>query len=175
MNPLWDDYLQWLIWRCGLEHEKHYGRLFEALHDIPFIYCMDRDENREIDGMDLREQYEIPDCSNAVAEDFYAQKCSVMEMLVALSIRVDDDIVGDPGEEHPEDFFMEMIRNLGLDRFKQNRCRRGDVDRIVDRWMKRDFGPDGAGSPFPIHDDPRDQRDLEIWDQVNSYINENYD
>lgn len=174
MNKLWDDYLQWLLWRCGLERERRYDRLFESLHGMDFIYCLDRDENREVDGLDLRDQYEIPSIYREYDKDFYNKKCSVMEMLVALAIRVDDDIVGDPGEEHPEEFFMEMIKNLGLGAHKDNRFRKADVECIIYRWMRRKFRSNGEESPFPVRDDPRDQRDLEIWDQVNSYINENY-
>lgn len=174
MEELWKDYLQWLIWRCGLERKTDHTELFESLHDIDFIYCLGRDENREIDGLDLRDQYEIPDVFNNFSPYFSRKKCSVMEMLVALAIRVDDDITGDPGEEHPEDFFMEMIKNLGLSRFRNGRCKEKDVRQIVDQWIKRKFSPNGKGSPFPVKHDSRDQRDLEIWDQANSYISEHY-
>lgn len=173
-NEMWDDYLEWLIWRCGLEKEQRFNRLFEILHNINFVFYMGRDENREIDGFDLREKYEIPDVYLDFEEDFINRECSVMEMLVALSIRVDSDIIGDPGEENPSEFFIKMLENLGLDRFEGERFKRVDVCYIVDRWLRRGFDHNGYGSPFPVKMDHRDQRKLEIWDQVNSYINENY-
>lgn len=175
MDELWDDYLQYLIWRCGLQKMTRYGRLFGILHHINFEYVLERDDNRDGDGVELRNKYEIPyGFSVELEEAFYTQKCSVLEMLIALAIRVDDEFIGDPAEEHPEEFFMVMIKNLGLDKFNGNRYREDDVIRIIDRWMRRDFEKDGCGSPFPMKYDRRDQRDLEIWEQMNGYISENY-
>lgn len=175
MEELWDDYLQFLIWRCQIQPFVRFGRLFEILHHIDFEWELDRDENRESDGVDLRDEYKIPDgFDEEIEEAFYAQRCSVLEMLIALAIRIDDEFIGDPAEEHPEIFFMEMIRNLGLDKFSGNCYREYDVIKIINRWMRREFERNGRGSPFPVQHDPRNQRDLEIWDQVNSYISEKY-
>lgn len=175
MDELWDDYLQYLIWRGGLQKMTKFGRLFEILHHINFEYILERDENREGDGVELRDDYSIPYCFDVELEEaFYDQKCSVLEMLIALSIRVDNEIIGDPSKEHPEKFFMEMIENLGLDIFKGNQYRDADVIKIVRKWIDRKFNKNGIGSPFPLRYDCRDQRKLEIWDQMNAYISENY-
>lgn len=176
VEELWDDYLQYLIWRGGLQRMTKYGRLFEILHNIKFTWLIERDDNREDDGVELRDYYDIPRSEYSVeeSEEFMDHWCSVLEMLIGLSIRVDDEIIGDPAEEHPEDFFMEMIKNLGLDIYKGDRYRENDVIKIVKKWMDRKFDRNGNGSPFPVKKDHRDQRKLEIWDQMNSYINENY-
>lgn len=180
MEELWDDYLQYLIWRGGLEKRREYSYLFETLHNIEFTYIIDRDDNRDEDGHDLRNDYKIPlDFSLEEDEAFYAHWTSVFEVLLAIAIRVDNEYIGDPAEEHPEEFFMEMIKNLGLDRFTnricQRHCRGSDIERIVNRWLDRKFDRYGGGSPFPVRYDHRDQRKLEIWDQMNSYISENYE
>lgn len=176
MEELWDDYLQYLIWLCKLEKYRKYSRLFEILHNIEFTWIIDRDDNREGDGVILRDNYDIPyDYRSHQSEMFFNRHCSVMEMLVGLSIRVDNEFLGDPAEEHPEKFFMEMIRNLSLDRFTGNRYLEDDVIKIIERWLNRKFDRNGRGSPFPVRRDHRDQRKLEIWDQLNSYINEKFD
>lgn len=175
MDELWDDYLQYLIWRGGLQRYVKYGRLFEIMHDINFNCILERDDNRYDDGVELRDEYTIPDDYYDFINEFMNRPCSVLEMLLGLAIRVDDEFIGDPAEEHPEIFFMEMIKNLGLDRFKGDRYRDVDVVKIVLRWINREFEKDGRGSPFPIKYDCRDQRYLEIWDQMNVYISENYD
>lgn len=175
MNELWDDYLEYLIWRGNLERFKKLGHLFEILHNIEFRYIIERDGNRDADGMNLRDGYNIPDgYSNKQIEEFMDRRTSVLEVLIALAIRVDDDYIGDPGEEHPEEFFLEMLENLGLWAFKGKRYKEEDVRRIIDRWLDRDFTRKGVGSPFPLHYCERDQRDLEIWDQMKAYVNENY-
>lgn len=175
MDELWDDYLQYLLWRCNLQKKTEYSRLFEILHHINFDYIIERDENREEDGIYLREDYKIPnDFYSDLHEPFYCQKCSVLEMLIALAIRVDDEFIGDPSESHPEIFFMEMIKNLGLINFKKNHYKDDEVLFIIYQWMHRKFSCYGRGSPFPVKYDIRDQRKLEIWDQMISYINEKY-
>lgn len=178
MEELWDDYLQYLVWLCHLENKgRQYSKLFEFLHNIEFIWSIERDENRAGDGMELRDNFEIPGDylnENQLIEDFMNRPCSVLEMLIALSIRVDDDFIGDPAEPHPEEFFWEMIDNLGLCDFTDKNFNISSVDKRIKMWLERRFTKYGLGSPFPVLDDRRDQRELEIWDQMNSYINEKY-
>lgn len=174
MEELWDDYLNYLIWRGHLERMDLYSRLFSELHNIEFRWIIDRDGNRAADGVELRDDYEIPDAYCGIIDYFLDRSCSVLEMLIGLAIRVDNDIIGDPAEEHPEKFFMEMIENLGLDRYTNLRFDDVAIHRRIDRWMERKFTSHGLGGLFPVYHDQRDQRDLEIWDQMNSYLNENY-
>lgn len=178
MKELWEDYLQYLIWRCGLQEFRGWGGLFGFLHNIEFIYILDRDGNRYDDGIRLRDDYEIPEefadgynNYDDLINEFMDKPCSVFEMLIALSIRVDDEFIGDPKEEHPEEFFMIMLRNLRLDKFRN--CSRECGD-IISVWLDRRFDRDGRGSPFPLKRPIGNQRDVEIWDQMMAYINENY-
>lgn len=178
MEELWEDYLQYLIWLCHLEKFRNHTKLFEELHDSEFYYSIERDENRAGDGMELREGYNIPHDITFGERDlriyFVERPCSVLEMLIGLAIRVDEEYLGDPSDPHPEDFFWEMIKNLGLDGYTDGRFDVGSVERRVSMWLDRQFTKNGLGSPFPVYDDDRDQRNLEIWDQMNSYINEKY-
>lgn len=178
MDEIWAEYLECLIDRCGLAKYKKYRKIFEVLHDIDYIYVMERDKNRLSDGLGLRRDFEnaIHDRYPHLVDEFHNRRCSVMEMLVALAIRVDTSILCDPmsGEETPYKFFMEMIENLRLDQFKGMHFDAHGVRLIISLWMRRNFKPNGEGSPFPVKNDDRDQRKLETWDQVNSYISENY-
>lgn len=177
MDELWDDYLQYLIWRCGLQKENKMVLIFEVLHKIPFFYVLERDINRRSDGFFLRNGYKIPNefMDNIdILEEFDTRRPAVMEVLVALAIRVDNEIIGDPADPHPEEFFMKMIKNLGLDKLRRGCHKERETIKIVQRWLNREFESDGIGSPFPVRYDHRDQRRLEIWDQMNSYICENY-
>lgn len=177
MEELWDDYLQALLWIGGLE-ELGSGvvRVCEILHDMPFVWELERDENRAIDGMKLRNRYDIPLEYAEFEEEFYDADCSVLEMLLGLSIRVDDYIIGNPKEPHPEEFFLTMIQNLGLVRGRDLHiaCQDRTVRQRVKNWLHRWFSPDGKGSPFPLRRARLDQREVEIWDQMNAYVSENY-
>ena len=88
MEELWDDYFQYLIWRCGLQRMTKLTDVFAILHNIPFTYVLERDDNREEDGCDLRNEYNIPsEFSVEMEEAFFAHWCSVFEMLIGLAIR----------------------------------------------------------------------------------------
>lgn len=171
MNELWKDYLKYLINRYNLDsYLNKYKRIFEILHNKDFEYFLDRDENRYCDGIELRDDYKIPIKYWDLHDKFMNKKCSLFEMLLALSIRMDNEVIGDPAEEHPETLFIEMIDNLDLLRTKSNY----EIDYKINKWIYRDFKKNGKGSPFPVKYDDRDQRYLEICDQAMSYINENF-
>lgn len=175
---LWDDYLDYLIERGNLS--RKFRNLFKILNNIEFRYDFERDENRDADGHDLRKEYyvNIPSwCSTELKDAFMGHWTTVLEVLIALAMRVDDEYIGDPGEEHPETFFMEMIKNLGLDKFHGNiyAYDKNIVIKVINRWLDRDFSKNGVGSPFPLHYNKTDQRNLEIWDQMQAYVNEKYE
>lgn len=173
VDILWDDYLEYLIRRGNLQKYYEYTRLWEILHNIEFTWIINRDKNRECDGIDMREDYYIPSRFLDQEDYFLNHWCSVMEMLVGLAIRVDNEFLGGD-EPTPELFFMEMIDNLGLREFTTRHCSKNEVNRIIKKWLDRKFNKNGKGSPFPVRYDHRDQRRVEIWDQMNSYISENF-
>lgn len=169
-RDLWADYKDWLLWRVHFSRKTH-GRLIEYLHSTDFRWSVAHDENRAGDGTWYREEF-FKNCS--LEEGKFKKPCSVLEMLVGLSIRMNNDFVGDPAEEKPDIIFWEMICNLKLDQFDNDHFDSEMVDEIVQDWLDREFAYDGEGSIFPIKNPFRDQREIEIWSQMNDYIEENY-
>lgn len=167
MDKTWNGYKNTLLTTVGVDlwHRRNYKSLFDHLHNREFIWLIDRDENRADDGLTLRRRLRY---------DFGNRPCSVLEMLVALSIRGDDEIFGDPADPRPGDFFWEMIENLALENMTEKKFNPERIDRILDRWMNREFFPDGRGSIFRVKFNIQDMRDLEIWDQMNCYVSERY-
>ena len=166
----WDDYRVWLLNRVGFS-KKNYNTLMANLHKSPFEIFIDRDDNRAEDGISLRDEFGSDLGFRRVAFD---KPCSVLEMLVALSIRIDNEYIGDPNDEHPENIFWEMLCNLGLDRCTDKRFNEKYVYNILKKWICRDFNKDGRGSIFPLKYSTRDQTRIEIWAQMNEYLSENY-
>lgn len=177
MESVWSDYFESLLWYGNLSHENPRRiKMFEILHNIEYRYSINRDENREADGRDLRYEYAaLEDLTVEERGEFMDHWVSVFEVLLALAIRINDDYIGDPSDEHPEDFFLEMFENLGLDEIKNDRYAEDITESIVNKWLDREFDKDGFGSPFPLNRGIKDQRDVELWDQAMAYINENYD
>lgn len=170
MNSLWTEYGQWLLNRVGF-HKRNYSILMKHLHNSPFEPMMERDENRSADGTMLRGDF-FSDIG--VSGDFLDRECSVLEMLVGLSIRIDEEYIGNPAEPHPEIIFWKMICNLGLNRYIDKIFEYDAVFEILKTWILREFSFDGRGSIFPLKYPETDQRNCEIWSQMQAYLDENY-
>lgn len=155
------DYFYWLCDRVG--YQDGMEDVLQFLFDHEFTWINRLDENRAIDGLNLREEF-VEECD--VRGDWDDDNpCSILEMLVALSCRVEDEIIGDPDIC----LFWRMIHHLGLDET-------GNVDlwrRILDDWLERRIDKDGTGGLFPLQDSIENQRRKDIWAQCMNWLNEN--
>lgn len=172
------DYFQWLCELVRADGEDSYELLCKKLHDVPFIPKVDRDENRAMDGLQLRERYE----SNNYCPGYLDSvgPCTVLEMMIALSERMDFELSScDDNDTHADVYFWEMIRNLELDHYSDEvYCAYTDdyfIDNILNRLIHRSYHRNGKGGLFPLRCPKGDQRRVEIWLQMNAYIMENYD
>lgn len=160
------NYYTYLVNKTGLV-EREYSVLLSTLFCIPFewSYKIPMDANRANDGMAMRSEYEIDTDMHAdVVGD-----CNVLEMLVALAIRI-DSVMGVPGEDHSNEWFQLMIDNLGL----TPEMEVADINATVANWMHRNIDHNGNGGLFPLDHSSEDQRELSIWDQMTCYINQYY-
>ena len=53
-------YFDWLVYLIapGSDQRNHYIKLLLALYSTEFYWVINRDKNRAVDGLDLRDQYE---------------------------------------------------------------------------------------------------------------------
>ena len=169
-DDLWRSYEDWLL---NLIHvsTRGYLKLFDQLHDKQYTYVIPMDENRASDGISLREDfYREMRLEEAVFD--HRDDCSVLEMLVALSIRIDSEYTGDPLNERPDGVFWELLCNMDLDQFPDSNYDHYLVNDILDQWLNREFAYNGDGSPFPICRPRKDQRYSELWSQMMEYLSE---
>lgn len=163
------EYFKWLM--SLIDRNIYYDQLNieHALYDRPFHYSIDMDSNRGAAGMNLRREF-FDDVYEGSEDgwDFLNVTCSTLEVLISLAINADTDIIG--GEKTPGEWFDEFIENLGL----RNNMSKRAMTAIIERWLDREFNYDGDGSPFPLNNPDKDQREVEIWGQMLTYLNENY-
>ena len=180
LDNIWNNYGEWLLNYVGFTNMStrdgrplvdQYVKLMDHLHNVPFEWKIQLDENRTKDGLALRYDF-FDDCGVSGAD--FERPCCVLEMLIGLALRISDEYIGDPSDEHPELIFWDMICNLGLDQFKNNRFDVSEVDKILYIWMRREFKSDGYGSLFPLKSATFDQRKCEIWSQMMAYLSENF-
>ncbi len=170
-------YFLWMYEKVDPDHTKYnYSMLMSYLFQREYTYTIDKDENRMADGLSMRRNYILNYEPTMDPDEFMPNEpCSVLEMLVALAIRCDRDIMGDPLKgDDPAYWFWTMLWNLGLRDMDNEHFDRDTVAYHVDIWLSRSYDSRGIGGLFPRCRDGFDQREMEIWDQMNGYLIENY-
>lgn len=178
-HELNDKYFSWMYQLvCNDRHyTKSYEKLLSCLHDIEFIYTIGRDGNRYEDGVELRYRfgYENSYEYSMIAAFLDDRPCSVLEMMVALAIRCEEDIMGDPDfGDRTEEWFWDMITNLGLDDMDDDIFDEQKVRQVVSHMLNHQYRRNGEGGLFRIDNCEYDLRTIEIWYQLNWYLNSLY-
>ena len=170
MNDLYFSWIEKLISNDEMKASE-YKKLISFLNDIQFDYLIPMDDNRIADGINLRYRFgydtEIPYAQIATYLDI--RPASVLEVMVALSLRIEEQFID--GDDVGNWFWI-MIANLGLDEYKDLYFNKAEVDRIIKKFLKRDYEKNGRGSLFITNDRNKDMRQIEIWDQMHLYLNE---
>lgn len=176
-DSLQKKYFEWMVSILipDVNRRVEYSRLLETLNIIEFIPSMDMDCNRLKDGIGLRYRFGIDNkISKATILNYLDfTPCSILEMMCALSLRIEETIMTDSniGDRTPF-WFEQMLISLGfIDQHNIN----FNYDWImlkIDIFNKRRYNPNGQGGLFTIRDPSIDLRQLEIWYQMNLYIKE---
>lgn len=160
---------------CDKLHPYHlYSYLLNELHSTEFYYSVDLDGNRYEDGIGLRYSFgrenNIPEAVIATCLD--VTPCSVLEMMVALALRCENEIMCDP-DKGPRVgvWFWGMIKNLELDHMPNSNCKVSYVRERIHILLERKYKRNGEGGLFTIANCPHDLRNTEIWYQAMWYLN----
>ena len=174
VRDLIEDYHDWMcdLMRINLPEHRKYGRLLHELDCKEFIFSHPLDKNRDLDGYLLREEFLFDNGYDQ--KDIWDGPRSVLEVLVALSKRIETEITGDLGNDKIERWFWVMIKNLGLDIYTDDNYDQEEVNRILDVWLQRRFKSNGKGGLFPLKKTTQDQRDIDIWYQMQLYLDEEW-
>lgn len=173
-----NDYFEWLVeyvYKNRRMRPAPYMKLFTRLHEREFYFSIPMDDNRAADGESLRYRYAI---FNGYEESYKTivryldGPCSILEMMVALALRCEETIMDDPKYgDRTEQWFWTMITSLGLGRMIDTRFDIAYVDEKLDTFLNHEYEPDGHGGLFTVRNCDRDLRTMEIWQQLNYYLN----
>ena len=167
-----DAYLQWMTDLVVGDRypEDMYSKLLRYLNCKEFRYSISMDANREGDGIDLRYRFSL-DYDQEDALCYLTGPCTVLEMMIALAIRCEETIMDDPNVgNRTGQWFWEMVKNLGLKTMIDTRFDEVYVDEIIERFLDREYEPNGEGGLFVIRNCDYDLRDVEIWYQLCWYL-----
>jgi hypothetical protein len=177
-DELNNEYFEWMYQLVCSEkrfRRQSYRKLLHHLHANEFTYTLDMDGNRAIDGVDLRYrfQYENRYQRDIVAAWLGKEPCSILEMMVALSIRCEEHIMDDPTiGNRTGQWFWSMIMNLGLNPMDDLRFNQMYTNDILNRFLNHQYKENGEGGLFTVHKNRYDLRQTEIWYQMCWYLNE---
>lgn len=172
-------YFDWLVMTVAPHYyqREKYSELLFVLYRTEFYWTIARDRNRAIDGLDLRGKYERDTGEYCDAEG----GCSVLEMLIALAIRCEKELMYDPELGDRTDlWFWMMIENLGLDEFDSGIYEDSpaffeeEIQYILERFMDRKYGKNGEFCAFPISFFDPNFRKMELAYQLNYFIKEKF-
>ena len=176
-KPLDELYLVWLYSQVGdpeiVEPHRTYWKMLTQLYTKEFVWIVPNDHNRIQDGKELR--YEFVDTTELTDVDlgWIQLGCSMLELLVGLSRRLAFEAEGES-----RDWFWELIDNLSLTRYNDKRYMANPltsekvIDTVLDRVIWRNYSPNGRGGLFPLKHPHCDQRGVELWYQLSSYVME---
>lgn len=169
-------YLKFLDKIVG-NHDE-YSLMLHRLHEIEFYSFVPNDDNRGEDGKKLREMFYNESGANMALSLCPAGPCSVLEMLIGLSIRMYNELEGTT-EVSVEECFWKLIDNLGLlwcNNYEYYPPGDGveEISYIINNLLERKYKRDGKGGLFPLEHSNKDQRKIEIWYQMSEWLLENY-
>jgi hypothetical protein len=170
MDKVREEYLLWLEAQLKDEHSpkvRHWG-LVNLMYDREFGWTVPHDDNRIADGMDLRIEF----CNQSRWRRSQIERlgpCSFLEVLIGLSRR----LAFIAGEEAPGWAWV-LLTNLGLHKMTDPLTPRKEnkIESIMDAVIQRTYSPDGQGGFFPLAWPDDDQTKIELWYQMNSYVEE---
>lgn len=178
MRNLEDEYFEWLCIQVNtrMYPVRRFSKLLLELYSRDYRYIHPRDENRYCDGESLRYRFgETLGIHQAeIAAVLDGKPCSVLEMMIALAIRVEENIMSDSTYgDRTGQWFWEFIENLGLIECTDDNYKQTQVYFALDRFLDRRYGYDGSGGNIIVVRRPRsDLRDTEIWFQMMWHLNE---
>jgi len=170
-EPIESLYFNWLVGKVTDPHARTpsqtHWNLLRELHNTEFVWTVARDDNRAEDGISLRSEFLIQTGYEADS-DWLDIPCSVFEMIYGLSRRaayIDD--------RHPYEWFWEIMSNLGIAELTDAiRIMPSSVKDVLDNLVWRTYDRNGHGGMFPLLGARQDQRKVEIWYQLESYLAE---
>ena len=149
--------------------DESYDKLFEHLYSCDFEWPdeIPGDFNRAADGIQLRKDLGFYDISDN-------KPCSILEMLIALAMRMDQDIMYSPEEgDRTGLWFWEMLANLQLVSQNDYNYDAAYVDSCIEIFLRRQYDADGSnGGLFVLNNPRKDLRGIEIWYQAMWWLTE---
>ena len=173
-------YFDWLLQKI---HDPEvfplaiYSRLLHRLFELSFFWTYAMDVCRVDDAIDLRYRFgrEEGYSQEIIAHYLDMRDASVLEVMVALALRMEEHILGDSiyGDRCAEWFWV-MMESMHLHYYDDRHYSEEVVDSIVLAMLYHRYSRNGDGGLFSVAvDENTDMRNEDIWYQMMRWINQN--
>lgn len=170
-EPLDELYFKWLYSQVGNVRLKNprrsYWKLLRQLYKTEFVWLIPNDDNRLEDGRNLRQLFVEQKRLWGTDPNWMMMGCSVLEMLIGISwhLNFEED------SQTIDEWFWELIENLHLKNANDaSEYDEADVEEVLADLIWRTYEPNGRGGLFPLNYPESDQRDVELWYQMQTYL-----
>lgn len=165
------EYFDWLCDIVEIGQGRYtYYLLAKVLHDKKFHWTVPNDDNRISDAIRLREEY----FNGVVPKD----PATIFEVLIGIAIRFEEMMANPEKGNRTSEWFWIMMRNLRIEVYDDASYYILDGDRNIDtilsKMLDRAYTRNGNGGLFPLKKAKKDQRKVEIWYQMCTYLVDNY-
>lgn len=163
-------YYEWLVSQIEFPRnlKKTFNELLMRLHETEFVWILSGDDNRVQDGKDLRVEFKYKygrDFPGMLFQDYV----SVLEIIIAVS-RDLEFVAGGKAPAWVWRFIDNLRLNIYYDPLTSEKI--DEVDDILQNFIWRTYDRSGNGGLFPLVFPKEDQSKVEIWYQLNAYVNE---
>lgn len=148
-----------------------YKKLLGQLHEKEFVWLVANDDNRVEDGRALRDEF-AEEHGVQGSEQWHADPCTMLELFLvlarSLAFQMDDEV---------DIWFWHLVEVLGLKRYNDleyDTLASEIIDEALDNVIWRRYEPNGVGGLFPLRHAEEDQREVELWYQLNAYLLEQF-
>ena len=167
------------------DRRLEYSKLIRTLWDIEYIPLVGNDHDRAAEGLELRSRYRKILAKKAGDGEFYTPdirdifgECRVLEMLVALSMRM-YDLMQDLGFYNSVSrWFWEIMECVGFDSLDDSCWIDGRDEDMVEECVGHIMRGDGVrsradweGGWFGVHG----WQHMEIWYQMHAYLKQYFE
>lgn len=159
-----------------------YHLLVQKLMSIPFIVTLERDQNRVMDALDMRNRLcaGYGGVANLVVEP---DQASVFEVMYTLAEKMSDSTRSFVADNSVAYWLIRIFDNLGLADLSDDVFEALDgfevTDRAIDFAMERQYDALGNGGFYPLKNTARNRKrdmpNVELWYQMQYWLGENVD
>lgn len=166
-----DGYFLWLAVLTG--KDGSHLALLETLHSMDYVVYLPLDQNRADSGRELRNRYEELTAKKVMQDR--KGSVSFLEFLIALASDMAFQTVQDNDEPSLKLWFGVLLRNMGLITLTDDLY---DIDSEsvvrakVAKINFRSYSSSGNGGLFPMEKTNLDFREIELWYQMQHWLEE---